>query len=89
MRLSMQVIEDDPKYWEVISSALAVGWLDIVVSDFRVLFTTYWYFTSQNNAGHDKFLLWNMYDCLGIFFVLAGEIAALAWVLSARSAWKS
>jgi len=33
----MQVIEDNPKYWEVISSALAVGWLDIVVS--QVLFS--------------------------------------------------
>lgn len=30
--LSMQVIEDDPRYWEVMSSALSVGWLDIVVS---------------------------------------------------------
>lgn len=28
----MQVIEDDPRYWEVMSSALSVGWLDIVVS---------------------------------------------------------
>ena len=28
----VQAIEDDPKYWEVISSALAVGWLEIVVS---------------------------------------------------------
>jgi hypothetical protein len=30
----MQVIEDNTKYWEVISSALAVGWLDVVVSSF-------------------------------------------------------
>ncbi|KAI4316102.1 hypothetical protein L6164_024116 [Bauhinia variegata] len=29
--VNLQVIEDDPKYWEVISSSLAVGWLDIVV----------------------------------------------------------
>lgn len=28
----MQAIEDDPRYWEVITSALAVGWLEIVVS---------------------------------------------------------
>lgn len=28
----MQVIEDDPRYWEAMSSALSVGWLDIVVS---------------------------------------------------------
>lgn len=34
----MQVIEDEPKYWEVMSSALAVGWLDIVVSSFRFRF---------------------------------------------------
>nr|GMD45285.1 nuclear pore complex protein NUP85 [Ipomoea batatas] len=27
-----RTIENDPKYWEVLSSALAVGWLDIVVS---------------------------------------------------------
>ncbi|XLR23494.1 hypothetical protein S83_051394, partial [Arachis hypogaea] len=25
------VLEDDPRYWEVMSSALSVGWLDIVV----------------------------------------------------------
>lgn len=35
----MQVIEDEPKYWEVMSSALAVGWLDIVVSSFRFHFS--------------------------------------------------
>ncbi|KAJ4708083.1 Nuclear pore complex protein Nup85 [Melia azedarach] len=34
--VSLQVIEDDPKYWEVISSALAVGWLDIVVKLLRL-----------------------------------------------------
>lgn len=33
----LQVIEDDPKYWEVMSSALAIGWLEIVVSSFWVL----------------------------------------------------
>lgn len=27
----LQAVEDDPKYWEVVSSALAIGWLDIVV----------------------------------------------------------
>ena len=27
----MQAIEDDPKYWDGLSSALAVGWLEIVV----------------------------------------------------------
>ena len=26
-----QVVENDPEYWEGISQALAVGWLDIVV----------------------------------------------------------
>jgi len=26
-----QAIEDDPKYWDGLSSALAVGWLEIVV----------------------------------------------------------
>ncbi|GMG99077.1 hypothetical protein Nepgr_000917 [Nepenthes gracilis] len=29
--VNLQTIEDNPKYWEGISSALAVGWLDIVV----------------------------------------------------------
>ncbi|XP_061964781.1 nuclear pore complex protein NUP85-like isoform X2 [Populus nigra] len=29
--VTLQVIEDDPKYWEVMLSALAVGWLEIVV----------------------------------------------------------
>lgn len=32
MRYFMQVIEDDPRYWEAISSALAIGWLELVVS---------------------------------------------------------
>lgn len=34
--VTLQVIEDDPKYWEVISSALAVGWLEIVVKLLRL-----------------------------------------------------
>ncbi|XP_030448414.1 nuclear pore complex protein NUP85 isoform X1 [Syzygium oleosum] len=29
--INIQVIEDNPRYWEVIGSALAVGWLEIVV----------------------------------------------------------
>lgn len=29
--INIQVIEDNPTYWEVIGSALAVGWLEIVV----------------------------------------------------------
>ncbi|KAJ7965937.1 Nuclear pore complex protein Nup85 [Quillaja saponaria] len=32
----LQVIENDPKYWEVMSSALAVGWLDVVVKMLRL-----------------------------------------------------
>lgn len=41
--LHLQAIEDDPRYWEVMSSALSVGWLEIVVRTFwdrskRVLF---------------------------------------------------
>ncbi|KAJ6798016.1 nuclear pore complex protein NUP85 [Iris pallida] len=32
----LQVIEDDPEYWEGISLALAVGWLDIVVKLLRL-----------------------------------------------------
>uniref|UniRef100_A0A6N2NGF3 Nuclear pore complex protein Nup85 n=3 Tax=Salix viminalis TaxID=40686 RepID=A0A6N2NGF3_SALVM len=31
--VTLQVIEDDPKYWEVISSALAIGWLEIVTEN--------------------------------------------------------
>uniref|UniRef100_A0A2N9G9B0 Nuclear pore complex protein Nup85 n=1 Tax=Fagus sylvatica TaxID=28930 RepID=A0A2N9G9B0_FAGSY len=34
--VTLQVIEDNPKYWEVISLALAVGWLDIVVKMLRL-----------------------------------------------------
>jgi nuclear pore complex protein Nup85 len=34
--VSLQVVEDNPKYWEAISSALAVGWLDIVVKLMRL-----------------------------------------------------
>ncbi|XLS93849.1 hypothetical protein HN51_069857 [Arachis hypogaea] len=30
-QLAVKVLEDDPRYWEVMSSALSVGWLDIVV----------------------------------------------------------
>ncbi|KAG5412904.1 hypothetical protein IGI04_000471 [Brassica rapa subsp. trilocularis] len=29
--VGLQAIEDDPRYWEVMSSALSVGWLEIVV----------------------------------------------------------
>ncbi|KAK9273889.1 hypothetical protein L1049_018701 [Liquidambar formosana] len=33
---TLQVIEDDSRYWEAISSALAVGWLEIVVKMLRL-----------------------------------------------------
>ncbi|XP_058222651.1 nuclear pore complex protein NUP85 isoform X1 [Rhododendron vialii] len=33
---SLQAIEDDDKYWEAISSALAVGWLDVAVKMLRL-----------------------------------------------------
>ncbi|GLT85442.1 hypothetical protein SLE2022_036320 [Rubroshorea leprosula] len=32
----LQIVEDCPKYWEVMSSALAVGWLEIVVKMLRL-----------------------------------------------------
>ncbi|CAJ1972241.1 unnamed protein product [Sphenostylis stenocarpa] len=31
-----QVIEDDPRYWDLLSSALSVGWLEIVVKMLRL-----------------------------------------------------
>ncbi|KAL1353092.1 hypothetical protein HN51_017021 [Arachis hypogaea] len=34
--VDIQVLEDDPRYWEVMSSALSVGWLDIVVKMLRL-----------------------------------------------------
>ncbi|PON67820.1 Nucleoporin [Parasponia andersonii] len=34
--VNLQVIEDDPRYWEVMSSALAVGWLELVVKMLRL-----------------------------------------------------
>ncbi|XP_019184919.1 PREDICTED: nuclear pore complex protein NUP85 [Ipomoea nil] len=34
--VALQTIENDPKYWEVLSSALAVGWLDTVVKLLRL-----------------------------------------------------
>ncbi|XP_059657172.1 nuclear pore complex protein NUP85 [Cornus florida] len=34
--VALQAIEDDPKYWEALSSALAVGWLEIVVKLLRL-----------------------------------------------------
>ncbi|CAL5367007.1 unnamed protein product [Camellia sinensis] len=35
-RNNFEVIEDDPKYWGVISSPLAVGWLGIAVKMLRL-----------------------------------------------------
>ena len=32
----VKVVEDNPSYWDVISSALAVGWQEIVVSGYRI-----------------------------------------------------
>ncbi|GAA0159349.1 structural protein [Lithospermum erythrorhizon] len=34
--ITLQVIEDDSKYWDALSSALAVGWLDVVVKLLRL-----------------------------------------------------
>ncbi|KMZ71921.1 Nuclear pore complex protein Nup85 [Zostera marina] len=34
--VNLQIVEDDPEYWEGISSALAVGWFDIVVKLLRL-----------------------------------------------------
>ncbi|KAL5558664.1 hypothetical protein UlMin_034875 [Ulmus minor] len=34
--VNLQIIEDDPRYWEVISAALAVGWLELVVKLLRL-----------------------------------------------------
>ncbi|GFQ07002.1 nuclear pore complex protein nup85 [Phtheirospermum japonicum] len=34
--VAIQAVENDPKYWEVLSSALAVGWLDVVVKLLRL-----------------------------------------------------
>ncbi|RDX87079.1 Nuclear pore complex protein NUP85, partial [Mucuna pruriens] len=34
--VNIQVIEDDPKYWDLLSSALSIGWLDIVVKMLRL-----------------------------------------------------
>ncbi|KAK1289041.1 Nuclear pore complex protein Nup85 [Acorus calamus] len=34
--VSLQVVEDDPEYWEGVSQALAIGWLEIVVKLLRL-----------------------------------------------------
>ncbi|KAK6129681.1 hypothetical protein DH2020_036547 [Rehmannia glutinosa] len=34
--VTIQAVENDPEYWEVLSSALAVGWLDVVVKLLRL-----------------------------------------------------
>ncbi|KAL9331077.1 hypothetical protein ACSQ67_000687 [Phaseolus vulgaris] len=34
--VNIQVIENDPRYWDLLSSALSVGWLDIVVKMLRL-----------------------------------------------------
>lgn len=56
----MQVVEDDPKYWEVMSSALAVGWLDIVVSGLIVRCS----FIAYNDESMMDILFWNFYDLM-------------------------
>lgn len=33
---AFQVVEEDPNYWDAMSSALAVGWLETVVSILNV-----------------------------------------------------
>ncbi|KAK7845028.1 nuclear pore complex protein nup85 [Quercus suber] len=62
--VTLQVIEDNPKYWEVISSALAVGWLDIVVKMLR-LHGSYQLDQINNreiNVGHLMVLFNHVYD---------------------------
>lgn len=73
----MQVIEDDPRYWEVMSSALSVGWLDIVVS--KVSCISDIFFCSILCSIVNKEFVLSM-------FSLAGENAAVAWILPIRSA---
>ncbi|KAK1367795.1 Nuclear pore complex protein Nup85 [Heracleum sosnowskyi] len=34
--VNLQAVEEDPKYWDILSAALAVGWLDIVVKLLRL-----------------------------------------------------
>ncbi|KAL3645918.1 Nucleoporin nup85 [Castilleja foliolosa] len=34
--VTIQAVENDPEYWEVLSSALAVGWLDVAVKLLRL-----------------------------------------------------
>ncbi|CAI9093545.1 OLC1v1029059C1 [Oldenlandia corymbosa var. corymbosa] len=34
--VALQAVEDHPKYWEAISSALAIGWLEVVVKLLRL-----------------------------------------------------
>ncbi|EPS63372.1 hypothetical protein M569_11413, partial [Genlisea aurea] len=34
--VAIKAVENDPKYWEVMSAALAVGWLDVVVKLLRM-----------------------------------------------------
>ncbi|KAB1204357.1 Nuclear pore complex protein Nup85 [Morella rubra] len=34
--VTLQIVEDNAKYWEVLSSTLAVGWLDVVVKMLRL-----------------------------------------------------
>lgn len=66
----MQVIEEDPRYWDLLSSALSVGWLDIVVSKGNCI--------SDISLKTKTFMLSQ--------FSLAGENAAVAWILPIRSA---
>lgn len=54
--LVLQVIEDNCKYWEVLSSTLAVGWLDISVSSFVALLVLIiqWFSMFYSDEQHDK-----------------------------------
>lgn len=87
----LQVIEDDPIYWEVILSALAVGWLEIVVCSFCSPVLLFYQFLSfllfgsvfHSNKNSDK------KNLISSSCAFTGEIAEVTWILSTRSARKS
>lgn len=89
----MQVIEDDPKYWEVISSALAVGWLEIVVRSFYspvlLFYQIPFIFAILRILYFIQIYYSDKMDLITSSCTFAGENAEVTWILSTRSAWKS
>ena len=80
-----QAVEDHPKYWEAISSALAIGWLDIVVCilfDWNLIGALECALLHENMSLSEILFLYRVGNVHMIQVSFAGEVVALAWILS-------